>query len=111
MRELKFRVLLRKKLYYDINDLYWFEENYIHKNGDEKCIITQFTGMKDRNGRDIYEGDILRLVIRKGVSKKDFKVVFDAPSFKALWNDVVMLGVNDWSECEIVGTIFDKELE
>jgi len=58
MREIKFRAWnTRRKEMEIIDDLYWFEENMCHHNGDNDYIIQQYTGLKDKKGVEIYEGD------------------------------------------------------
>ena len=66
MREIKFRAWDGKRLYFPeqfINDSGGLEVGYFDPSGCPKgCYgypLMQYTGMKDRTGREIYEGDIL----------------------------------------------------
>ncbi len=58
---------------------------WIDDNENEECVqlgdIQQFTGLKDKNGVEIYEGDVVRI---NSDSFLDSKVIFEHGCFKLI---------------------------
>lgn len=68
MREIKFRVWdkeIKKIILVSPN---WFINNEVSNTDfsklaeEDNCILMQYTGLKDKNGKEIYEGDIVRFM-------------------------------------------------
>ena len=105
MRDIKFKYWNGDKILNQesiINHL----NKYIAKNDKH---LMRYTGLKDKNGIEIYEGDIIKLY---GLPNAYFQVVFKN-QYVGGWvlmlkKDEVSLGARDINELKVVGNIYEN---
>lgn len=120
-REIKFRVwdssekcfiTDQKNVYLrDCGDLY---DDYKHlAHADIHCVIQLYTGLKDRHGKEIYEGDIFKLSTNRAVCI----IEYDYCGFVFKWIDKTFKEVRQFEKepifknvhlFEIIGNIYEN---
>lgn len=98
---------------------YGWRDNRIAVDPND-CDILQFTGLKDKNGKEIYEGDILRIHNAEEDDGENYKystIEFKNGAFKVEYDfgdyDMTAIGwaIDIWDNqkitCEIIGNIYE----
>lgn len=123
MRDIKFRVWRVERQEFASNNIYasWlqYDNGIMIPSFQEEIILMQFTGMKDIDGREIYEGDIYRdefsIDDEKGIDERVYFICVFVKCMAAFcWLSTAeyLLGMHDydkWIENEELPYTLDVE--
>mgnify|MGYP001145942186 CR=1 FL=1 len=117
MREIKFRAWdkERKKMFtgFSFEDIYsGYDESYIECEGENDfwscpnwntAVLMEYIGLKDKNGKEIYEGDI----VKQHFYNSMWFDVIDKVEIDAIYGASLRTGTKD-SEWEVIGNIYEN---
>lgn len=121
-REIKFRawekpdesVSFQGKMHYDVQDQTYFND-WLYSNDYE---VMQYTGLKDKVGKEVYEGDIVKGFSGNGVVEFFDNLNWDSGGsvHSGFWckewceyKDPGSLSYHDgFGDCEVIGNIYEN---
>jgi len=111
MREIKFRAWDKKgkRIRYILDGLHC-DFNFCNPQefwnwSKEEYILMQYTGLKDKNGVEIYEGDIVQYCTWK---PKDIRESKEGVVSYVLGDTGLWLSTYDQSKLEVIGNVYEN---
>lgn len=132
MREIKFRawdksfkkMLVVDNLYFDLErglkiqstdedgNVYTHEKDDLEIEGYSimNIILMQYTGLKDKNGKEIYERDITKLTAISPIHHAEFKEIIEVKFENGSFYPFGMMVFNGFKEenYEVIGNIYEN---
>ncbi len=112
MREIKFRAwdnYSRKMIYDEVSSYMSINDNgTLNTSSVFGNIAMQFTGLVDKNGKEIYEGDILKCVSKNEFSKGQIshrEVIFGQCSWHIKNTHMNLCEFLEYGDCIVEGNI------
>ncbi len=122
MREIKFRVYIKKPKemlpvasIVQMNDEEWlrvfpkwYDWNFLESEWD--IVLMQYIWIKDKNGKEIYEGDLVKCIAEEKYSKYSWvypiEYYADEQQFTPKWACNLWWGW--WDSIEVVGNVYEN---
>ncbi len=122
MREIKFRVYIKKTKemlpvasIVQMNDEEWlrvfpkwYDWNFLESEWD--IVLMQYIWIEDKNGKEIYEGDLVKCIAEEKYSKESWvypiEYYADEQQFTPKWACNLWWGW--WDSIEVVGNVYEN---